>query len=100
MDILSNVAMSYFPSGTTLTFDLGGHETAALPLDCQFESEEGFAAIVLEIALAYHRLIDSELVRLSVFCSFLAWVSHLSHRIILSDLWHHGALCYRGRSSS
>ena len=70
MDILSNVAMSYFPSGTTLTFDLGGHETAALPLDCQFESEEGFAAIVLEIALAYHRLIDSELVRLSVFCSF------------------------------
>lgn len=62
MDILSNVAMSYFPSRTTLTFDLGGHETAALPLDCQFESEEGFAAIVLEIALAYHRLIDSELI--------------------------------------
>lgn len=90
MDILSNVAMSYFPSSTTLTFDLGGHETAALPLDCQFESEEGFAAIVLEIALAYHRLIDSELVRHSSFARFFAWVlvSHSSpHSVRYSAPW-------------
>ncbi|KAL9191186.1 hypothetical protein ACHAXT_000892 [Thalassiosira profunda] len=63
IDLFGAVASSFFPGSGAGTFDIAGHDTSVIAVADQEECNDSpYLNIILEIVLAFQRLVDSEMV--------------------------------------